>query len=105
MCNVSLGDPFRIGKSRRFQTASSCPPSMMQAKQGQDKAGEYTQAAKDKAGDLTGSTKETAGQTQDKAGSYTQAAKDKAGSAADTMGSKVRAIRRRWRACIGHADI
>ena len=72
---------------------------MTQAKQGQDKAGDYTQAAKDKAGDLTGSAKDTAGQTQDKAGDYGQAAKEKTSSAADTMGSKVGYIwhrRRPW---------
>ena len=74
---------------------------MTQAKEGQDKAGSYTQAAKDKASDLTGSAKDTAGQTQDKAGDYTQAAKDKTSSAADTMGSKVSIIQYRGRPRLG----
>ena len=69
---------------------------MVQAQQGQGKAGEYTQAAKDKASELTGSAKDTAGQTQDKAGDYGQAAKEKTSSAADTMGSKVSSIGVAW---------
>ena len=79
---------FRIGVTNGF-CAFLAAAALVQANTAQDKAGDYTQAAKEKASDLTGSTKDSAGATQGKAGDYAQAAKDKASGAADTLGSKV----------------